>query len=193
MSTVESSSIQQIGLRNGVVSGILSIIYTLLLYILGGELLFKTSMQLLGNVILIGMMCYTVQTYRKQHNNYVSFRQAFGGAFSVSVFGVLLPLLFAYILYTYIDPELTMRLKEYTIKTSIEMFQWFNMSEDQIDAALDEIKEKDYSPTIANYLKGYVGALIFAALFSVVVAFVFWLISRKNEPAPAFDPIIDHN
>ncbi len=181
-------SIQMQGLRNGIVAGILSIIYTLVLYIIGGELMFKTSVQMLGNVFLIGTMIYTVQVYRKAHGNYVSFKQAFGGAFSVGVLGILVPLIFAYILYSYIDPDLTMRLKEYSIKVSIEMFQWFNMSEEQIDSALDEIKEQDYSPTIANYAKGYAGGLLMGALFAVIIALVFWLISRKNEPAPVLMP-----
>jgi len=190
MNEAPTMSIQKMGLRNGIVSGILSIIFTLVLYIIGGELMFKSSMQLVGYGILIGIMIFTVQTYRKAHGNYVSFRTAFGGAFSVSIIGMLLPFIFGYILYTFIDPDLTMRLKDYTVKTSIEMMQWFNMPEDQIDAALDAIKEQDYSPTLANYAKGYVSALVIAALFAVVVAFVFWLISRKNEPAPQFDPSI---
>lgn len=183
-------SIQKMGLRNGIVAGILSIIFTLVLYIIGGELMFKSSMQLVGYGILIAVMIFTVQTYRKAHDNYVTFRTAFGGAFSVSIIGMLLPFIFGYILYTYIDPELTMRLKDYTVKASIDMMQWFNLPEHQIDAALDAIKEQDYSPTIANYAKGYVSALVIAALFSVIIAFVFWLISRKNEPAPQFDQTI---
>jgi hypothetical protein len=184
MDQLQETSIQKLGLRNGIIAGILSIVYTLVLYSLGGEIMFKTSVQMLGNVFMIGTMIYTVQVYRKAHGNYVSFKHAFGGAFSVGVLGLLLPLIFAYILYSFIDPELTMRLKEYSVKVSIEMFQWFNMSEEQIDDALDAIKEQDYSPTIANYAKGYVGGLLMAALFAVIIALVFWIISRKNEPAP---------
>lgn len=188
-----TTSIQKMGLMNGVVSGVLSIIYTLLLYILGGDLMFKPSMQFLGYIILIALMVYTVQSYRQQHNNYVTYRSAFGGAFSVSIFGILIPLIFAYCLYSFIDPDLTVRLKEYSVKSSMEVMQWFNMPDDQIDDALKAIKEQDYSPTLASYAKGYAGGLVMAALFAVVVAFIFWLISRKYEPQPEFtsDTIID--
>lgn len=184
MDHLQETSIQKLGLRNGIVAGILSIVYTIVLYTLGGEWMFKTSIQMLGNVFLVGTMIYTVQSYRKAHGNYVSFKHAFGGAFSVGVLGILLPLVFAYMLYAFIDPELTMRLKDYSVKVSIEMFQWFNMSEEQIEEALDKIKEQDYSPTIANYAKGYAGGLLMGALFAVIIALVFWIISRKNEPAP---------
>jgi hypothetical protein len=184
MDQLQETSIQKLGLRNGIVAGILSIVYTLVLYTMGGEWMFKTSIQMLGNVFLVGTMIYTVHSYRKAHGNYVSFKQAFGGAFSVGVLGILIPLVFAYLLYAFIDPELTMRLKDYSVKVSIEMFQWFNMSEEQIEEALDKIKEQDYSPTVANYAKGYAGGLLMGALFAVIIALVFWIISRKNEPTP---------
>jgi len=196
MDQLQETSIQKLGLRNGIVAGILSIVYTIVLYTLGGEWMFKTSIQMLGNVFLVGTMIYTVQSYRKAHGNYVSFKHAFGGAFSVGVLGILLPLVFAYMLYAFIDPELTMRLKDYSVKVSIEMFQWFNMSEEQIEEALDKIKEQDYSPTIANYAKGYAGGLLMGALFAVIIALVFWIISRKNEPAPdlgSFGSAADQN
>lgn len=189
----EEMSIQKQGLRNGVVAGLICIIYTLLLYILGGELMFNFWMSMASYVIIIGVMVYTVQSYRKAHGNYVGFRTSFGGAFPVGIFGMLLPLVFAYILYAYIDPDLTMRLKEYTIKTSIDMLQWFNMPEEEIDKQLDIIKEQDYSPNLLSYAKGYVGSLIFVALFASIVSLVFWLISRKNEPAPKFEENILDN
>lgn len=183
----EELSIQKQGLRNGLVAGILSIIYTLILYIIGGELMFNFWMQLVPYVIITVVMIFTVQNYRKTHENYVSFRTAFGGSFPVGIFGMMLPLVFAYILYAFIDPDLTMRLKDYTIKTSIEMFQWFNMSEEEIDRQLDIIKEQDYSPKVFKYATGYLGSLIFIALFAAIVSLVFWLISRKYEPAPEFN------
>ncbi|CAN5170019.1 hypothetical protein BH09BAC1_BH09BAC1_09520 [soil metagenome] len=186
MSEIQSMSIQKMGLRNGIVSGIISIIYTLILYAIGGDLMFKTSLQTLGNIIPLTIMAITIQQYRKSHGNYVSFRQAFGGAFSVSILGLMLPLAFAYILYAFIDPDLTNRLKDYTIKNAYDMMQWFNASDEQIGQALDKMQREDYSPQVLNYLKFYAGGLVFMALLSAIVAFVFWLISRKNEPAPEF-------
>lgn len=183
----EEMSIQKQGLRNGIVAGLISIIYTLVLYIIGGELMFNFWMSMVSYVIMIGVMIFTVQSYRKAHGNYVGFRTAFGGSFTVGIFGMLLPLVFAYILYAYIDPELTMRLKDYTIKASEKMFMWMNMPDEQIDKQLDLIKEQDYSPSIKKYAQGYLGSLIFIALFAAIVSMVFWLISRKNEPAPKFE------
>lgn len=186
MSEQTHNSIQRLGLQNGIIAGVLSVIFVLLLYILGGDLLFKTSMQFAGHLIPIGLMIVTVQKYRQHHGNYVSFRSAFGGAFSVSVVSFLFLLIFSFILYKFIDPELTMRLKDYSINQAIEWMQWSNLPEDKIDEQIDVMKNQDFSPTIKNYLLGYLGGLVFSAVYAVIVALVFWLISRKNEPVPEF-------
>lgn len=183
----QPNSIQQQGLQNGVIAGILYVMFIVVLYMMGGDMLFNTWAQLIGYLIPTIMMIITVQMYRKQHGLFVTFQQAFGGAFAVSVVAFLILTLFDAVLYGLIDPDLVVRKKDFAIEQAYQWLQSSHLSETEIEAQMQLIRERNYGPSFANSGMAYGLSVIFSALFAAIIALIFWLISRKYEPAPQFN------
>lgn len=155
----------------GLITGLVLVIYTLLLYMTDNYVSKSTILGLLQWVILTGGLYYGIKTYRDQHSEgYITYGRSLGLGVLISVFvGVILGI-FTYLLYTVIDPELLDR----SIKIAQEEMLKAGMSEERVETAT-EMQRTFTSPAIMLFSSVFSFAFI-GTIISLIVS-----IFTKNE------------
>ncbi|CAM1364558.1 conserved membrane protein of unknown function [Tenacibaculum soleae] len=150
----------------------------ILLYAYAIDQNFFTSYWMMGLSIL-GFFVHgfwVIGSTKKAQNGYITFKQAFTVFFISNAIGFLLSTIMTILLFVVIDPELQNTLKELTINKTTEMMEGFEISADEIDKAVDQIREQD-NYSVGAQLKAYFYTLIFASIFGLL----FSLILKKNK------------
>lgn len=151
----------------GVIIGLVSIVYSVILYMF--NLTFNRALGYAGLIIIIAGLAIAMKSYRDNVlDGILPFGKAFGLGVLIVVVSGLLGSIFTYLLYTVIDPELQDKLLEFTADKMLESGR---VPEAQLDQAL-EFSKKFISPiylTISGFIISCIGgtilALIMAAIF----------------------------
>lgn len=157
----------------GLITGILLVIYTLLLYITDNYVSKNTILGLLQWVILTGGLYYGIKTYRDQHSEgYITYGRSLGLGVLISVFVGVIIGIFTYLLYTAIDPELL----EKTMRVAEEEMLKTGMSEEQVETAT-EMQRTFTSPTI----------MLFSSVFSfafigTIISLIISIFTKNEKP-----------
>ena len=141
---------------------------TLILYILGPEMMANTWAGISTFVISLGILVYGVIDYRKQNGGFLEFKEAFKLGFLVLMVAAILGVLFNGLLYTVIDPGLPEQLKEIAIENTVRMMEKFGSTEADIDDAVDRIQAQSF--TLGAQLTNLLWAVPVNALFAVIIA-----------------------
>jgi len=164
----------------GLMAGGITVIVSLLLYMVGPDKLTSWG-SFMPLLIFLGFMIYGGITYRKEIGNFLNFKDALQLTFSIWGIAALLISIFTYILYNWIDPELSTIVKEHAIEQTVSMMETFGAPEDAIDEAVSNIEGQDMEQTIGNVALGYVYYCIFGLFISLIVAA---FIRRSKPPFP---------
>jgi hypothetical protein len=160
----------KIGLRYGLIVGLVMIIYSIILNVTGLNL--NPAMGYMSYVILIIFIFLAHNTFKKEGDGYMSIGQGLGIGMITSSIGGVLSSVFSTIYITIIDPSILDKIKdmqiekmeeqgidEATIQKSLEMAEWF------------------MSP-IGLFISGLVGILFVGFVISLIIS----LITKKDNP-----------
>ncbi|HEY0261882.1 MAG TPA: DUF4199 domain-containing protein, partial [Chitinophagales bacterium] len=171
-----------IPIRWGLISGLASVILSILIYITTPESFASMWFGFLGLGIALFFMIWGGVSFRRENNNHISFVQALGAVLIIGAISSLLTSLFSYILFNFIDVNLADLLKQKVIENTTEMLEKFNTPEDATEAALDKIKEQDFHFGLKEFAIRYLQGLgFYAVLGAIVSAFI----KRPDEKAVA--------
>jgi len=159
-----------VGMRYGLLTGIASIIFSLVLYMSNTE---DGPARWLSFVIL-GVGIVLAHKFYKQHNaGFMSYGQGLGiGATLSGIVGVL-SAIFTFIYVNYIDTEFMNRAME---KARASMEARGSLTEEQIEQGM-AMTTKFMTPTFL-FLGGVLGTLFFGFLLSLLIA----AITKNNRP-----------
>ncbi len=164
--------IKKNGVSFGIISGVISILTTTMIYVIDIELFVSWWLGLLSIAISIILGCVLMTKTKKELNNIFSFKDAFTTYFLMSVIGILIAVIFNIILFNYIDLSLKETLKEILIKKVVSMTQKFGGSNTDLKEIVKKMSENDpYS--IVEQLKGIVFLIIFSSVFGLILAAIF--------------------
>jgi len=174
----EQMTVMQNALRMGVILGVVSIILSLIFYLIDPALFAKWWLNL---SILLGVIIAVVVigiNYRKSIGGFMSFGDAFKHGFIILLtFGVLSGA-FTILLFQVIDPDLKTVVIDASIEQTTAMMENFGAPEDSIEEALEEAEvSMEESFSLIGQLKGQLWAIIFYAVLSLITG----LIVRKQE------------
>lgn len=163
----------------GLIGGIISVIYSLLLYIIGFEAFSSMSLAMVGWVIVIVFMILGGLKLRKERGGYLSYGESYVSVLLTAATASVVATIYMILLYNVIDPSLKEAMTEHAIKTSLELMEKFNTPEAEIEKAIQQIESTDsFSPMrIAGQ---WLWMLIMWAIISLLVA----LIPKKSNPNP---------
>lgn len=162
-----------VGLRYGLLVGLVSIIFSFTLFITQAD---QSPLRWLGLAILIGGMVLAHNAYKQANNGFMSYADGLGiGAFMSVVSGVL-STGFSYVYMTVVDEGYMGRIME---TTRAKMEAQGNMTDDQIDQAMSMAQK--FSSGGWMVLFGILGSLLFGFLIALVVSAI-----TKN-PKPEFE------
>ena len=160
-------------LMYGVGTGVVLIIYTLIMYV--ANLYLNTTLKYLSFVILIAGMVIGAIHYRKVAlNGFMTYGQAFSVNFLIGLFATIVSIIFFFFYIKYINTGMLGELLEQA-RANIEA-KGGNLSQEQMDQAM-AMTEKFISPGWMVVL-GFLGNTFWAAVFSLIIA----IFLKKNDP-----------
>ena len=164
--------IKKNGITFGLISGLLSILITTLIYII--DLNLFTSWWL-GVVIIITYIIVAVilmSKTKKELKGQFSFKEAFTTYFICALVALVLSVSFNIILFNFIDPGAKEIIKDATMKAMVQVFEKFDTPAAVANEALKTLKDNDQF-SIANLLRGSLTNIIVSSIFGLLLAAIF--------------------
>ena len=162
------ASLWKSSLTSGLYLGIVLILFSVILYVAG--LSFETWAQYLTYPILIAGAVYAQLSYRKSLGGEMTYGQALGVGLMSIIFASVLSSIYAYVLYTVIDPSLLDQIRLMTEQRIVEQ----GVPEEQLDTAMN-IAMKFQTPG-AMAVMGVLGGALIGLIISLITA----IFTKKN-------------
>lgn len=165
-------------IKYGAIMGLVGVGYSTVLYMLGPEVMMG-SMSYVGLVITIGLFVYFGFQLRKDNGGFITFGEAFKGAFVMILVSGAINIMFSALLFNVIDPELADVVKQLTIERMESMFESFNMDQEAIDQAMIGLEEQDFGMGLKN---AAIGFFVNYGAFGAIGALILAAIVKKQDP-----------
>ncbi len=150
----------------GVIIGLVSIVYSVILYMLDQTL--NKTLGYFGFIILIAGLAYGMKSYRDNVlDGVLPFGKAFGFGILVVLVSGVIGGIYGYLLYTVIDPDLIGKVMDMQSEQMLER----GLPEAQVEQAIEVTKRfitpgfMMISALVVNLLMGGILSLIVAAIF----------------------------
>ncbi|MEQ9300796.1 MAG: DUF4199 domain-containing protein [Cyclobacteriaceae bacterium] len=165
--------------RNGLLMGFVSIVLTLLIYMVDISIMVEWTFSLLSFLLFAILTVIFGRGYRAQVGGFLGYGESFQYAFVVIVVSGLIGLMFNIILFNIIDPELPETMARLIMEAQEKMLMNFGASDDMIDETL-ETMERDlpaqYTPM--GQLKSSWAVVLGAAILGSITA----IFIKKKRP-----------
>jgi hypothetical protein len=154
----------------GVIIGLISIVYTVILYMLNK--LFSQALGYAGIIIIIVGLAVAMKSYRdKVLDGILPFGKAFGFGMLIVVVAGLLGAIFTYLLYAVIDTGLGEKLLEFTTEKMLKR----GVPEAQLDMFLERAAK--FQKPIPMAIAGLITSVLGGVVLSLIMAAIF----KKEE------------
>ena len=174
----------QYGAKWGFILGLVGIIIQVLCYVINKELLVTMSFGFSVLAITIAILVYALINYRKENGGVLTFKEGFMITLYAFIVSSLLTTIFNYILYNFIDPDLSNFIKEKAINTTTQMMEKFGAPQDKIDETIEKMQSQDFSQNLYASLKQFLGSIIFGAIIALILAAIL-----KKQPKVGEDNV----
>ncbi len=166
----EKVTISQAGLKYGLITGLILVVYNLVLYMTG--LFTNDKLSWVTYIILIAMIYLAHKAFKDGGDGFMTLGQGLGIGMLVVVIGGTITSLFSYIYLKFVDDTITGQLLEVArVKMEDQ-----GLDDDQIDQAMS-MTEKWMTPEIM-FVFGILGMIIIGFIISLIVS----LFTKKNNP-----------
>ena len=166
-------------IKSGLMVGVISIVVTLLLYLVDPTMLAAMWVGITIFVVILALVAYFGIQHRKEVGGYMAFGKAWVYSMQVFIVAGILGTVFNILLYNVIDPELPGIIADKAVENAESMMRNFGMPEDQMDEALDKAREDTINRTsVVGSLTGFLWGLIVYAILSLITGAII----KKKEP-----------
>jgi hypothetical protein len=171
---MEKPSTARIALKWGLITAVISIIYSTILYFTG---MWKTpALAWVGYLFLAGGIVMAMREFKSMNNDYMSYGEGLGiGSLMSTVSGVI-GAIYGYIYMNFIDNTMTQQIMEMQTTKMAEQ----GMTEEQIDQAM-QMASKFMSPGMM-FIFTVLGSLFIGFILSLIISAIL----RKNKPEMDF-------
>lgn len=176
----------QYGLLIGVVSIVLAVVFRLV-----DPLIQYTNfwVGIFSFVLMIVLLVVLVLDIRKKIGGYWSYGEAFKSLIIISVFTLLLSIVYNFVLFKFIDPAMPAKVSSAMLDKTTSMLEKFGADQSKIDDATKQFRNGEFEatqqPTLVNELKAFGLALIFYAIVDLIIA------ACVKKKAPLYAPPLD--
>ncbi len=153
----------------GLIAGVVTIVYCVLLYLVDASLLTKPWI-LVSFFIIVGFKMYAAFKVWQVRRRNTLFRESLQAVFMVSVIGFLLWISFMYVMYNYIDPTVIEGLINRMTENITQAWNDGRITKHQLEEGLLKFEKVRFNFAIASMMycimliAGFLYALIFAAI-----------------------------
>jgi len=174
-------NLNKLALTNGIILAVIGLAFQILPFYAAPQLLGNTMFGIgIGLITLVIYIFFTIDL-RKKIGGFWSFKDALKGIFIMSLVSNVCVSIFNFIFYNFIEPNGFEKIKGYVAEGMTSMMEKMGVSGDQLDDAVEKATESlksQYQPTIADFFKNLVIAIIVGFVFSLIFAAIF----KKNPP-----------
>jgi hypothetical protein len=171
----EKVNVWKANLTNGLIMGLVGIVYSLLIYFL--NLTFNQYQGIVSIIIQIGLLYFLLKTYRDTvMHGQITYGQSVGAGAIIFLYYALIMAVFTYILYAIIDPGLVTKQLAFFEQKMVDK----GAPQAGIDAALS-IQAKIMKPAVMAPLSIF-GSMLWGVIVSLLVS-----IFVKKEGNPLID------
>ena len=169
-----------ITLRNGILLGLASVAFTVLLYITDflytDSTLLAVITWLINIAISVVFIAIAVEQYKKANEGFLSIGEAIKVGVVVAVIAGVIGAIYQVIYATIIDPDYYDKVVEVAMK---KMSAMANFNEEQ----LEEFQDKMYAnkPSIAS---SFSTSIIFSAIGGLIISAIVGAVKKKEQPMP---------
>ncbi|WP_395045845.1 DUF4199 domain-containing protein [Flavobacterium sp.] len=160
------------GITYGIITGVLSVLITTLIYVIDLKLFTSTWLGFLSIAVYIIIGVVLLSKTRKEFKGSLAFKDAFTTYFISAVIGIMISVVFNIILFNYIDPAAKETIKELTMKYTVEMLQKFDTPASAINDTIKSLEENDQF-SVFKLLQGSLFSILISALFGLILAAFF--------------------
>lgn len=166
---MEKTSLKKVGLKYGIYLALVSIIYSILLQIMG-----LAANQTLGYVGLIFLIVALILAHKefKDSNEFMSYGQALGISMIIVSINAVISAIFTYLYLKFVDDSMIGMIRD----KAMETMEKRGMSDTQIDQAL-QIQSKFMTPEWI-LIWGILGGIFFGFIISLIIS----AITKKSPP-----------
>jgi len=168
----------QHALKFGAIVGMISAIFTILLYVIDPALMINMWIGLSLLVVFLGIVIYGGITYRNEIGGYIDFGPAYIHGFIVLLTMGIIGLAVNLLLHNVIDTTLKDTLTEAGIEQSIQLMEKFGAPQEAIDDAIEKQRE-DMENQFTNI--GILKSTMYGIIAYAVIALITGLIVRRRE------------
>jgi hypothetical protein len=156
----------------GAITGIILIVYSLVLYL--AHQTYNQALGFLSYILLIAGIIIGSIAYRdKILGGFISYKDAFLTGLLITIFAGILSSFFTFILIRYIDPSIV----EQSIAQAEEKLMNKGLSEDQIEMAMEKTRQ-----FIGTPLMVLVGLLSFAFIGTIISLITAAIVKKESSP-----------
>jgi hypothetical protein len=169
----EKTSVSQMGIRSGVVYGLIMIIYSLILNFTG--LAMNQTMGYLSWVIIIGAVIWAHIEYKKANGGFMEYSEGLGLGIITILIGGLISGVFSVIYMTLIDNNF---IKNMLTQIREQLDKQPNLNDEQIDAVM-----KFYEWMFQPHWLFLIG-LLSSAIVGLIISAIVSIFTQKSNPDP---------
>lgn len=155
-----------IPLLYGLIAAGAEIVFILITYSAGPKT-FVGGVAFLGYVIAIAFAAAAALAQKKANGGMIGFREAVKASFIVFVLGLLMRVLFPWLLVNYIDPHFKEQLIPEMVAQA-EKYRMYGVSEDRIQEQVDSVKKEPFP--LLSMLTGLAWSYIVFFFISLLIA-----------------------
>lgn len=171
------SVVQSTATKFGLIAVAINVGWLLFAYLVDLELLVHPFMGIALWVVGLVIYILAVNSVKKQFGGFISFREAFSTFILAYIINALISVIFTVVLFNFVDPSASEKVMELTISKSVEMFENFGMSDEQIDEAIARM-ESENNFSLGNQIQGLLMGIVIYAIIGLIVS----AIMKKKRP-----------
>lgn len=157
-------------LTNGLIMGLIGIIFTLVVYFL--DLTFNRSVGYIFLAISVFLLYYFIKSYRDNYlHGFITYGQSLGAGVVIFLYYSVISAIFMYILYTVIDTGLTDKMLAYTEEQLVKSGR---VPEGQLDTVMS-FQKKFMKPAIL-----VPWTLVMNMIFGTIISLIVSIFTKKE-------------
>jgi Protein of unknown function (DUF4199) len=169
------------GIKYGIISAVVAILYTVILYAVDIKLFTSIGIGLLLLAIFLIIGIVQLLELRKQMG-YMSFKDGFTAYFIGGLIGIIISTVFSIILFNYVDTAARDSIHENIISFTVAQYKKYDVPNEEILKTVEELKKSPQFST-NGLLMGTLKSLIGTIIFGLILAAIFKNKSNQNTLA----------
>ncbi|HTH82310.1 MAG TPA: DUF4199 domain-containing protein [Mucilaginibacter sp.] len=190
--STRSAESSKLSLRYGLLIGVITLVIAIVFRIVDPLMQFTNLwIQILGGILGIVLLVIFSLEIRKAIGGFWSFGEAFKSLIAMSFFTLVLSILYNFVLFKYIDPDMPAKISDASQAVVTARLEKMNMSQDKIDEVTKTFESGEFKarlePTFKNEITGFGFGLVISAIIDLIIAACV----KKSAPFNVLENAID--